>query len=73
MPVEEDVVGVIVGLVDGGVEDGLRLLEAGEGLIPPLVIPAKAGTPGRRIGSGSRRGPGFRRDDGKGRRSADSA
>ena len=31
----------------------------------PSVIPAKAGTSGRRLG-GSPRGPGFRRDDGVG-------
>jgi len=41
--VEEGVVGVLVGLGPGGVEDGLGFLETGEGLVPP-VIPAKAGT-----------------------------
>jgi hypothetical protein len=38
----EGVVGVLVGLASGGVEDDLDLLEAGEGSVPP-VIPAKAG------------------------------
>ena len=34
MGVEEGVVGVLAGLGDGGVEDGLGLVEAGEGLVP---------------------------------------
>jgi hypothetical protein len=71
--VEEGVVDVLVGFGLGGVEGGLGLLEAGKGLVPPPVIPAKAGTSKRRARSGSPGGPGFRRDDGKGRRSADSA
>jgi hypothetical protein len=40
--VEEGVVDVLVGLVDGGVEAGLRGPEAGEGF-SPFVIPAQAG------------------------------
>ena len=39
MGVEEAVVGVLILFVAGGVEDGLGLVEACEGLAPGLVIP----------------------------------
>jgi hypothetical protein len=46
--VEEGVVGVLVGLASGAVEDGLHFVEAGEGAVKLVitaftVIPAKAG------------------------------
>ena len=76
MHIEQGVVGLLVRLVNGGIENRLRLPEASKGAAPPSVIPAKAGTHEHgsiRFGNDGVHGSRIKRGMTNKRRRADSA